>query len=104
MYEILIEIFIDRPGRLSAIGRTLFQMCAMIVLVSLGLRIAGTGMSAIQRMSGAVPRDTSLAVLYPSLPTWWIPESIFGYVACLLFALLGLMLVQMGRDIDRAIR
>lgn len=103
MYEMFFEIFIARPGRLTALGRALFQLSAMILLVGLGGRIATTGISAIERMSGAMSHDTSLAVLYPSLPTWWVPESIAGYFACVLTALLGLMLGQMGKAIDRAI-
>ncbi len=103
MYEMLIEHLIARPGRLSALGRALFQLSAMILLGGLVGRIGTTGMSAIQKMAGAMSRDTSLAVLYPSLPTWWVPESFLGYATCVLTALLGLMLVQMGKDIDRAI-
>jgi hypothetical protein len=54
-------------------------------------------------MAVSVPTDTSLAMLYPSLPTWWVPESFLGYFACALTAVLGLALVQMGKAIDRAI-
>jgi hypothetical protein len=103
MYEMLIEFFVAHPGRLSALGRALFQLSAVILLVGLGGRIATNGISAIQRMAGAMPRDTSLAMLYPSLPTWWVPESFLGYFACVLTAALGLALVQMGKAIDRAI-
>lgn len=103
MYEMLIEFFVARPGRLSALGRALFQLSAVILLVGLCGRTATTGISAIQGMTGATTRGTSLAVLYPSLPTWWVPESFFGYLACVLTAVLGLTLVQMGKAIDRAI-
>lgn len=103
MYEMLIEFFVARPGRLSALGRLLFQLSAMILLVGLCGRIATTGISTIQTMAGAIPRDTSLAVLYPSVPTWWVPESFLGYFACVLTAVLGLTMAQMSKAIDRAI-
>lgn len=103
MYEMLIEFFIARPGRLSALGRALFQVSAMILLVGLCGRVAVTATSAIRAMAVSVPPETSLAMLYPSLPTWWVPESFLGYFACVLTAVLGLMLVQMGKAIDRAI-
>lgn len=61
MYEMLIEFFIGRPGRLSALGRALFQVSAMILLAGLGGRIATTGISAIRAMAGAIPPDPSLA-------------------------------------------
>jgi len=103
MYEMLIEFFIARPGRLSALGRTLFQASAMIVLVGVCGHVAITATSAIRAMAVSAPTDTSLAMLYPSLPTWWVPESFLGYFACVLTAVLGLTLVQMGKAIDRAI-
>lgn len=106
MYEILIEFFIARPGRLSALGRALFQASAMIVLVGVCGQVAITAItatSAIRAMAVSAPMDMSLAMLYPSLPTWWVPESFFGYFACVLTAVLGLTLVQMGKAIDRAI-
>lgn len=103
MYQMLIEFFIARPGRLSALGRALFQASAMIVLVGVCGHVAITATSAIRAMAVSAPTDTSLAMLYPSLPTWWVPESFLGYFACVLTAVLGLTLVQMGKAIDRAI-
>ena len=100
MYEMLIEFFIARRGRLSALGRALFQVSAMILLAGVCGHVAT---SAIRAMAVSEPTDTSLAMLYPSLPTWWVPESFLGYFACVLTAVLGLMLVQMGKAIDRAI-
>lgn len=65
----LIEFFVTRPGRLNALARALFQLRAMILLAGLCGRIATTGISVIQGTAGAIPRDTSLPVLYPSLRT-----------------------------------
>jgi len=103
MYEMLIEFFIARPGRLSALGRALFQVSAMILLVGLCGHVAITATSAIRAMAVSVPPDTSLGMLYPSLPTWWVPEGFFGYFACVLASLLGLTLIQIGKAIDRVI-
>ena len=103
MYEMLIEFFVARPSRLSAMGRAAFHLSGIVLLVGLCGRIATVGVSAIQGMGGAKPYEASLALLYPSLPTWWVPESFLGYGACVLVAVLGLLLVQMGKAIDRAI-
>ncbi len=103
MYEMLIEFFIVRPGRLTALGRALFQVSAMILLVGLCGRVAITATSSIRAMTVDVPPDTTLAMLYPSVPTWWVPESFLGYFACVLTAVLGLTLAQKGKTIDRAI-
>ena len=103
MYEMLIEFCIARPGRLSALGRALFQASAMIVLVGVCGHVAITATSAIRAMTVSAPTDTSLAMLYPSLPTWWVPESFLGYFACVLTAGLGVALSQIGKAIDRAV-
>lgn len=103
MYEAFIGFFIARPGRLSALGRSLFQVSAMILLVGLCGRVATTGVSAIRGIAGIAPHDTAFAVLYPSLPTWWVPENFLGYFACVLTAVLGLTMVQIGKAIDRTI-
>lgn len=103
MYEMLIEFFIAGPGRLSAIGRALFQASAMILLVGVCGHVAITATSAIRAMAASVPTDTSLAMLYPSLPTWWVPESFLGYFACVLTTVLGVALTLIGKAIDRAI-
>lgn len=103
MYETLIEFFIARPGRLSALGRALFQVSAMTLLVGVCGHVAITATSAIRAMAVSVPPDTSLAMLYPSLPTWWVPESFLGYFACVLAAVLGLTLIRTGKSIDREI-
>lgn len=104
MYEMLIEFFIVRPGRLSALGRALVQLSATILLIEIGGHVVTTATSAIYTMTVAVPPGTSLAMLYPSLPTWWMPESLLGYIACALTAILGLAMVQLGKAIDRLIR
>lgn len=104
MYEMLIEFFIARPGRLSALGRALFQASAMVLIIGLCGRVATTVTSTIPTMAGTAPYAPSLAMLYPTLPTWWIPESLSGYLTYLLSAALGLVLLQIGRNLDRALR
>jgi hypothetical protein len=75
----------------------------MILLVALCGRVAVNATSATRAMAVSVPPEASLAVLYPSLPTWWVPESFLRYFMYVLTAVSGLTLVQMGKVIDRAI-
>ncbi len=75
----------------------------MTLLVGICGLVAITATSAIRAMAVSEPTNTSLAMLYPSLPTWWVPESFLGYFACVLTAVLGMTLVQMGKAIERAI-
>lgn len=104
MIELLIDFFIARPGRLTALGRILFHLGATTLLFALCGRIATIGVSTIQGLAGGPARDVSLALLYPTLPTWWVPEGFPGYFTCIATIALGLALVQTEKVIDRAIR
>lgn len=103
MIEKLIDFFIASPGRLTGLGRALLNLGATVLLFAFCGRIATAGVSAIQGLTGGTLGDMSLAVLYPSLPTWWVPEGFPGYFACILAIALGLALVHTGRAIDREI-
>lgn len=43
------------------------------------------------------PQDATLAAMYADLPTWWIPESVSGFVFAAILIVLGLYLVLVGR-------
>ena len=72
----------------------------MTLLLGVCGHVAITATSAILVMAVDVPPDATLAMLYPSLPTWCVPNNFLGYFACVLAAVLGLTLVQMGKTID----
>lgn len=103
MFDTLIEFFLSRPARLVNAGRALFQIGATLIGAGLCGRVATAGLTAIQSISGRVASDSTLAALYPSLPTWWVPENALGYCSCSLVALAGLLLIQFGRTLRRAI-
>ena len=104
MFEMLINFFVARPDRLTAAGRVLFNLGATILLFAFCGRIATAGVSAIQGLASGTSREISLALLYPSLPTWWVPEGFPGYFACIVTIALSLALVQTGKAIDRELR
>lgn len=104
MFEMLIDFFIARPGRLTGLGRALLNLGATVLLFGFCGRIATAGVSAIHGLTGGTGLDVSLALLYPTLPTWWVPEGLPGYLASITTIALGLALVQAGKVIDRQLR
>lgn len=45
-----------------------------------------------------------MADIYPSLPTWWIPESIVGAVLATLMIFAGLIVSQLEKRIKQLMR
>ncbi len=98
----LLSHLADRPHVLISTGRGLALGSAVAVVVGLFGLVARTGVSAILGMGQ--PTSTispSLSDLYPSLWTWWIPETILGAVPYLLLAAVGIKLVLVGRRFRR---
>jgi hypothetical protein len=60
-----------------------------------GHRILGL----FERRLGKLGLETpgSLGELYPKLPTWWIPETAFGFTLAASIMILGFMLARAGR-------
>ena len=51
-----------------------------------------------------VPGPESLAAMYPSLPTWWIPESALGFLFVALLFLFGAVLAWAAKTALRLTR
>jgi hypothetical protein len=101
MYENLIEFFLLQPSRLIALGRALFQLSTMVLIAGLCGRITVAAAAAIQGIGGHKTTDIALATLYPSLPTWWVPENAAAYGLCIATAVAGLLLSHYGKTLDR---
>jgi len=102
MFDRIFDFFLSEPQRLIALGRALFRTGSLVVVIGLIGHVATTATEAIHRLgSPAVVPPQSLAELYPSLWTWWVPESIVGALPALCLMGLGLWLVAFGRRINR---
>jgi len=101
MYDKLIEFFLLRPTRLIVTGRAVFHLGAMVLVAGLFGRVAIAGAAAIRGLSGRRAGDATLATLYPALPTWWVPETAFGYTVCAFAAVTGIAIAHFGRRVKR---
>jgi hypothetical protein len=101
MCDNLIEFFLLQPSRLIAIGRAFFQLGAMVFVAGLCGRITIAAAAAIQEIGGHKTSDIALAALYPSLPTWWVPENTATYGFCIATAVAGGLLSHHGKALAK---
>ena len=101
MYTNLIEFFLLKPSRLIALGRALFQFSSLVIAAGLCARITVTAAAAIQGIGGHKTSDIALAMLYPSLPTWWVPENVAAYSLCIATAFAGGLLSHYGKALGQ---
>jgi len=100
MLERIEDYFLTEPERLVGLGSALFYLGGWLILCGLVGRVASAvnGIGALGGHAGAVK---TLADIYPSLPTWWVPESIIGAVPALFIIAIGFWLNQTGKRICR---
>lgn len=103
MYEWLITWFLSRPTRIVHVGNSLSRAGMFLIVAGLLGRVATIGVSATKSMSRIETGVLLLSDLYPTVPTWWIPESIIGYGLSIILVIAGLIVVQTGREMTRAL-
>lgn len=103
MFEKLIEYFLTQPNRLISAGQALLSLGSLTCIAGLAGRVAIVGATSLQRLGGKTTLEVELAMLYPALPTWWIPEGAFGFSMCAVLILAGLTLTKLANDMKRMI-
>lgn len=104
MFEKITDYFRDDPRRMTALGSFLMGLGAALIVAGLFARIATVAIGNVGRMAGQLAPTKMLADIYPTLPTWWIPESISGAVLAIVIAAAGLWFNQTGKQYTRWIR
>ena len=104
MLDRLLDHFLTQPRRLVESGRALMGLTGFVAVIGLVTRVATTAMSVVHGMSGASEPASRVADLLPGLPTWWVPETVFGYGLVLLFFGAGFVAVQTGQKYKRFLR
>lgn len=99
--EILIDFFLSNPGRLVLLGRAIVYGASIPLLAGLIGRVALAGQAAVASIGGRTPVTTDLASLYPTMPTFFVPESVTGFAFWIAVGLAGVWTVQVGRKWER---
>lgn len=103
MTERLLLLFVAHPAAFrfacSLLASVAFSVLALgwrmhYVLAALEYQLGRAGVEA--------PR--SLAALYPSLPTWWIPESAEGFTCYVALVFAGFGVSLYARRVERLLR
>lgn len=104
MYEALLNYFLNSPTRLINAGKGLFFSGAGLLFVGQYSRVGPIAISAATRLTGKTAEPLMLADMYPTIPTWWVPETGWGYTFAAFLICTGLGVVFVGRKFDRALR
>ena len=101
MYETMLDYFVTKPERLVSSGRFAARSGMLLLFIGLCGRVATTGVAVLSsRAPNATPAMT-LVKVYPPLPTWWVPETVFGFFLCLGMIACGVAVAQTGRRLQR---
>ena len=102
LLEGLHHYFWSKPKRLIALGRAVRSLAFGWTAVGL---YANVGVQAVSIVSataqGVSAPQVTISRLYPSLPTWWIPESFFSFILLIAAFGLGFWLTIAGKKLDR---
>ena len=101
MYETIFDYFMTKPGRLVGSGRFAARSGMLLLFIGLCGRVATTGVAVLSSRASNTPQAMTLVDVYPALPTWWVPETAFGFLLCLGMIACGVAVAQTGRRLQR---
>ena len=104
MLNIVPLILLTPPSRLKAVGELLSGGSFALIVVGLYLQIGQIAVEATQSLSGNRAASTTLATLFPEVPTWFIPENLFSFVTLIFVALFGIYALIVAKKIERLFR
>lgn len=104
MFEKILGTFLENPKRLVALGEFLITVSYWLGIAGLAGKVVTTAAGAFTSIANSSTSVGTLADIYPSLPTAWVPESAIGFVLTALILSLGLWLKHTGKQFERYLR
>ena len=101
MFDLIPEFVLTKPHRLVKFGRAGFTLTGFVITCGLIARVAIVGVPAIRSIGGGTAKPVTLESMYPTLPTWWIPESALGYAFYGVLAIVFIAIAVAGRRLER---
>lgn len=101
MLDRFAEFFLVHPKRLVAIGEALYSVASALVILGVWASVYTGAVAALNSLGRQVRSKSTLADLLPGLPTWWIPETLVGFVFIIAFAIVGVVIAREGRNLER---
>lgn len=104
MYEALLNYFLNPPARLVNAGKGLLFTGAGLAFIGLIFRVGPIALGGVSRLTGKATEPLMLAEMYPTIPTWWVPETGWGYTFAAVLICVGFGVQLVGAKFDRALR
>lgn len=101
MLERIHEYFYSEPGRITGHGRLICQLGAFLLVVGAIGRVVTTAINISPTIAKQPETTKMLAEVYPALPLWWVPETWYSAIACILLIVGGLCLNAHGKQVER---
>ena len=103
MLERLKDYFLAEPERFIGQGRAMVYLGVGLIMFGLVGNVATSAANGIGISGGNAGAVKTLADIYPSLPTWWVPESIIGALPAIVITAIGVWLILTGKRVRRFI-
>lgn len=101
MWHDLVPIaLLNPPSRLASLGRALMKTSITLLSIGLIAKAALTAASVPMKFTQQPP-PTSISALFPGLPTWWVPESVLGFVLVGTIFFVGYAAKELAIDIKK---
>ena len=104
MFESLADYFYSERGRITPYGRALVLVAAFLLVVGAIGQVATRATNILPTLAQHPETNKALADIYPTLPVWWIPESLAGGVFCITMMALGFYIFLHGKTVDRFLK
>jgi uncharacterized membrane protein len=102
MLDAIFEFFYAKPRRLVFIGNALYSLATLQLLAGFVVQVLSVATSGV-RATGAAVSTPSAATLAPNWPTFWVPESLAGWVVVAVIAIAGTLMAYEGRKLEKFI-
>lgn len=104
MIENVQDYFYSEPGRITGPGKLLVLFgCFLLVMGAIG-RLATGAINTLPTLAQQNGTTKTLADIYPTLPLWWVPESMIGGASSMLAIAIGAYVFLHGATVDRQLK
>jgi hypothetical protein len=101
MINFIPLFLLNPPSRLKSLGQMLAWLSSTWIIVGLYLSIGRVAMNALPKPRGVDAAPVTLAAMYPSVPTWFVPESPFAFIVLICMWALAVSMVMSAKKFDR---
>lgn len=100
MFEWTWTVILRFPGTARFLGQGLIGAALVLTLIGWrGHKMLRLLDRKLERVNLAGPE--SLSAMYPTLPTWWIPETTLGFTLVALLLILGVSMTWAAKTAQR---